>query len=46
VTRKRAEELRILGQKKREAFYRSCLGKTFSVLAEGWESGERRWSRG
>jgi threonylcarbamoyladenosine tRNA methylthiotransferase MtaB len=33
--KKRAEALRVLGQKKREAFYRSCLGKTFQVLAEG-----------
>jgi threonylcarbamoyladenosine tRNA methylthiotransferase MtaB len=33
--KKRAEALRVMGQKKREAFYRSCLGKTFQVLAEG-----------
>jgi threonylcarbamoyladenosine tRNA methylthiotransferase MtaB len=33
--KKRAESLRVEGQKKREAFYRSCLGKTFQVLAEG-----------
>jgi threonylcarbamoyladenosine tRNA methylthiotransferase MtaB len=32
----RAEALRVLGQKKREAFYRSCAGKTFQVLAQGW----------
>jgi len=25
----------VLGQKKRENFYRSCVGKTFQVLAEG-----------
>ncbi|NTV59353.1 MAG: tRNA (N(6)-L-threonylcarbamoyladenosine(37)-C(2))-methylthiotransferase MtaB, partial [Deltaproteobacteria bacterium] len=32
----RAEALRVLGQKKREAYYRSCAGKTFQVLAQGW----------
>jgi threonylcarbamoyladenosine tRNA methylthiotransferase MtaB len=31
----RAEALRVLGQKKRESFYRSCTGNTFQVLAEG-----------
>lgn len=33
--KKRAEALRFLGQKKRESFYRSCVGATFQVLAEG-----------
>jgi threonylcarbamoyladenosine tRNA methylthiotransferase MtaB len=33
--KRRAETLRVLGQKKRESFYRSCVGKTFQVLAEG-----------
>jgi threonylcarbamoyladenosine tRNA methylthiotransferase MtaB len=33
--KKRGEGLRVLGQKKREAFYRSCVGKTFQVLAQG-----------
>jgi threonylcarbamoyladenosine tRNA methylthiotransferase MtaB len=33
--KKRAEALRVLGQKKRENFYRSCMGNTFQVLAEG-----------
>lgn len=33
--KKRAEALRILGQKKRETFYRSCVGNTFRVLAQG-----------
>jgi threonylcarbamoyladenosine tRNA methylthiotransferase MtaB len=33
--KRRAEALRVLGQKKRENFYRSCMGKTFQVLAEG-----------
>jgi len=34
-TKRRAEALRGLGQKKREHFYRSCIGNTFQVLAEG-----------
>jgi len=33
--KRRAEALRVLGQKKREDFYRSCAGSTFPVLAEG-----------
>jgi threonylcarbamoyladenosine tRNA methylthiotransferase MtaB len=35
--KRRAEALRVLGQKKREDFYRSCVGETFQVLAEGLE---------
>jgi threonylcarbamoyladenosine tRNA methylthiotransferase MtaB len=35
--KKGAEALRLLGQKKREDFYRSCVGKTFQVLAQGWD---------
>ncbi|MGE5840133.1 MAG: tRNA (N(6)-L-threonylcarbamoyladenosine(37)-C(2))-methylthiotransferase MtaB, partial [Deltaproteobacteria bacterium] len=31
----RAEALRVLGQKKRESFYLSCVGNTFQVLVEG-----------
>jgi len=34
-TKRRAEALRGLGQKKREHFYQSCIGNTFQVLAEG-----------
>lgn len=40
VAKERAQALRRLGQKKKEDFYRSCLGKTFFVLTEGWESEE------
>ena len=40
VAKERAQALRKLGQKKKEDFYRSCLGKTFSVLTEGWVSEE------
>jgi threonylcarbamoyladenosine tRNA methylthiotransferase MtaB len=38
VIKDRAGELRDLGRRKRKAFYRSCIGKTFSVLTEGWQS--------
>jgi threonylcarbamoyladenosine tRNA methylthiotransferase MtaB len=34
--KRRTEELRILGEKKRGMFYESCLGKDFEVLTEGW----------
>jgi threonylcarbamoyladenosine tRNA methylthiotransferase MtaB len=44
--KERAERLRILGQEKRQAFYRSCLGKEFLVLAEGWETEEKGRIRG
>ncbi len=46
VTKERAETLRTLGQEKRRAFYRSCIGKKFLVLAEGWESTEKRRVKG
>ena len=36
--KERAGALRVLGQEKREAFYRSCFGQRVMVLAEGWES--------
>jgi threonylcarbamoyladenosine tRNA methylthiotransferase MtaB len=45
-TRERAAKLRSLGEKKKEIFYRSCLGKEFLVLAEGWESEEERFMKG
>ncbi len=44
--KERAAELRSLGQKKRESFYRSCLGKTFLVLAEGWHSKGKQMIKG
>lgn len=37
-TKARAAALRRLGEKKRESFYRSCLGSEFLVLTEGWHS--------
>jgi threonylcarbamoyladenosine tRNA methylthiotransferase MtaB len=36
--KERASKLRELGRNKKSLFYRSCLGKYFSVLTEGWES--------
>ena len=39
--KKRAAELRKLGQIKRDAFYHGCLNKDFLVLAERWHSGEK-----
>ena len=46
VIKERAGRLRRLGQEKRETFYRSCLGETFSVLAQGWDSEEKKLSKG
>jgi len=46
VIKERAGELRELGQKKREAFYSSCLGKELYVLTEGWESEEEKMIKG
>ena len=38
MRKERAACLRELGQRKREDFYRSCLGKPFTVLTEGkWD---------
>jgi len=46
VIKKRAGELRNLGQRKRKAFYRSCLGIVLPVLAEGWHSEEEEVIKG
>ena len=46
VIKERAQGLRELGQIKREAFYRSCVGKIFSVLVESWESETEYMVRG
>jgi threonylcarbamoyladenosine tRNA methylthiotransferase MtaB len=34
--KERTAKLRVLGEKKRQIFYESCLGKDFEVLTEGW----------
>jgi threonylcarbamoyladenosine tRNA methylthiotransferase MtaB len=44
--KERTGALRALGKEKRGAFYRSCLGRTFMVLAEGWESEPKRLVKG
>jgi threonylcarbamoyladenosine tRNA methylthiotransferase MtaB len=44
--KKRAEALRVLGQERREAFYRSCVGKTFQVLAERSDASEMGMMKG
>jgi threonylcarbamoyladenosine tRNA methylthiotransferase MtaB len=41
VIKKRAEELRRIGQKKRTAFYRACLHKDFLVLVEERQDNEK-----
>jgi len=38
VIKKRAAELRDLGERKRNLFYRGCLQEEFQVLGEGWDS--------
>jgi threonylcarbamoyladenosine tRNA methylthiotransferase MtaB len=38
IIKERASNLRELGKNKKSLFYRSCLGKEFNVLTEGWES--------
>ncbi len=46
VIKERAAELRQLGLQKRHTFYESCLGRTFMVLVEGWQSKEDMTVRG
>jgi len=37
LIKRRAAELRALGQSKRALFYSSCRGKTLTVLVQGWD---------
>ena len=46
VAKERAAVLRKLGRTKREAFYRSCLGKVYPVIAEAWQGLAGGWARG
>ena len=46
IIKERTSALRALGVQKREAFYRTCLGENFRVLAEGWESEDRQRIKG
>jgi threonylcarbamoyladenosine tRNA methylthiotransferase MtaB len=45
-TKERAKKLRKLGLKKRESFYKSCLGEVFTVLTEGWASEDNELIKG
>ncbi|MBW1976883.1 MAG: tRNA (N(6)-L-threonylcarbamoyladenosine(37)-C(2))-methylthiotransferase MtaB [Deltaproteobacteria bacterium] len=44
--KRRTAELRELGRRKREAFYRSCLGEVYVVITEGWESEQEKVAKG
>lgn len=46
LIKERAGELRTLGKEKRRIFHRLCLGREFSVLAEGWASDNRDMIKG
>lgn len=46
VIKDRAARLRRLGHEKRKVFYDSCVGETFSVLTEGWQSDENKMLKG
>jgi threonylcarbamoyladenosine tRNA methylthiotransferase MtaB len=46
VIKDRGGRLRSLGHEKRKVFYRSCVGKTFSVLTEGSQSEESKMIKG
>lgn len=44
--KERAARLRELGRNKKTRFYKSFLGKDFSILTEGWESEENKIIKG
>lgn len=46
LIKKRAADLRAIGEEKRAAFYKSCVGKNFPVLAEAWTSGKKDMMKG
>ena len=46
VIKKRAAELRNLGQEKKSVFYSGCLKKEFQVLVEGWHAEEKKIRKG
>ncbi len=46
VIKDRARKLRNLGKKKREVFYRTCLGQSFWVLTQGWHPEEKKMIKG
>lgn len=46
IIKERAKSLRDLGRKKKKNFYNSCLGHTFKVISEGWESEDEKMVKG
>lgn len=46
IIKERARILRDLGKKKKKSFYNSCLGHTFRVVSEGWESEDEKMVKG
>ncbi len=46
IIKERAAKLRELGRDKKNRFYKSFLGKDFSILTEGWESEEDKIIKG
>ena len=46
VIKDRAGKLRGLGRRKRKAFYGTCVGKSYSVLTEGWQSEAEKTIKG
>ena len=46
VIKKRAADLRAIGEEKRRAFYKVCVGKEFPVLAEGRHSIKKDMMKG
>jgi threonylcarbamoyladenosine tRNA methylthiotransferase MtaB len=46
IIKERTSALRAMGNEKRQAFYRGCLGKTFRVLTEGWDPEDRQMIKG
>jgi len=46
IIKERARQLRELGKKKKNLFYRSFIGKELTVLTEGWESEQDKTIKG
>jgi threonylcarbamoyladenosine tRNA methylthiotransferase MtaB len=44
--KQRAEAIRTLGLEKKRFFYRSCIGREFLVLAEGWQAKSKTLIKG
>lgn len=46
IIKERTSAMRALGEQKRQAFYRACLGETFQVLTQGWATEESQMIKG